>query len=117
MSEALDTIDDTAFTKMGYRLMKRGEKKVVWGKPIGYMLLTIEHLVGDNTALVTSWFHNYSDPTKHHVMNHHEVDLLDPRLTELISYAEYVCIEGCGRGSNKSNFAFLTLEDQLKDIL
>lgn len=72
-----------ALTKMGYRKMKEG----VWGKPIGFQLLTYE----EDKDLLTNWF--LSPTNKSCIWNTGIIKGKESNITEIDALRQIKCFE------------------------
>lgn len=99
-----------AMRKLGYRPMNRD----VWGKPIGYQLLTIS--VRGKKVELTNHFKAKSN--KLLVFSRHEIkdNAAEGGYEGAIKFAEYTTYRPVSTGYD-SDFGFLTLTDQFDALL
>jgi hypothetical protein len=94
---------EQVLTSMGYRPMS----SIIWGKPIGYHLLTYEL----NTNEFTNWFKGYDDTLLRWNSEIYEKD--ETVKEDFLNFLKYV--EACTNTSHMSHssvFEFLTLIEE-----
>lgn len=97
---------ETILRKMGYRKMK----PKLWGKPVGYILFTVEQK--RKKWILVSWIKGVNPAPQKNIFVNDRTEVTDEQT--LKTAEAYTAIN---RGASWSDFSFLTPEEVFSDLL